>query len=137
MASLSIFASFFGFLTFVHFYMKVVILCQSVELSSAILQNTFQYFRRTPLSISTVHFSVIFTMKNTVIPPSFLVWKFCGEAQFPDSFGRNSQFNKSDSPKTMRKLCLFTNLSHQEIRWNYGIFRNACSTLLSIFAEDF
>ena len=28
------------------------------------------------------------TAKNTVISPNFLVWKFCGKAQFPHSFGR-------------------------------------------------
>ena len=28
------------------------------------------------------------TVKNTVISPNFLVWKFCGKAQFPHSFGR-------------------------------------------------
>ena len=29
-----------------------------------------------------------FTAKNTVVSPNFLVWKFCGKAQFPCSFGR-------------------------------------------------
>ena len=29
-----------------------------------------------------------FTAKNTVVSPNFLVWKFCGKAQFPRSFGR-------------------------------------------------
>ena len=38
------------------------------------------------------------TVKNTVISPKFLVWKFCGKAQFLHSF--------SDSPETMWKLCL-------------------------------
>ena len=28
------------------------------------------------------------TAKNTAISPNFLVWKFCGNAQFPHSFGR-------------------------------------------------
>ena len=28
------------------------------------------------------------TVKNIVISPNFLVWKFCEKAQFPDSFGR-------------------------------------------------
>ena len=28
---------------------------------------------------------------NTIIPPNFLVWKFCGKAQFPQSFGRFSR----------------------------------------------
>ena len=34
-----------------------------------------------------VYFKAI-TAKNTVISPNFLVWKFCGKAQFPYSFGR-------------------------------------------------
>ena len=38
------------------------------------------------------------TAKNTVISPNFLVWKFCGNAQFP----------------------------HQEIRWNYGPRQETC-----------
>ena len=29
-----------------------------------------------------------FTTQNAVISPNFLVWKFCGKAQFPHSFGR-------------------------------------------------
>ena len=28
------------------------------------------------------------TAKNIVVPPNFLVWKFCGKAQYPQSFGR-------------------------------------------------
>ena len=28
------------------------------------------------------------TAKNTVISPNYLVWKFCGKAQFPHSLGR-------------------------------------------------
>ena len=31
---------------------------------------------------------------------------------------------KSDSPKTMRKLCLSAKFPHQEIRWNYVILRS-------------
>ena len=34
------------------------------------------------------HKAITFTAKNTVISPNFLVWKFCGKAQFPHSFGR-------------------------------------------------
>ena len=30
----------------------------------------------------------VFTAKNNVILPNFLVWKFCGKAQFPQSFRR-------------------------------------------------
>ena len=32
--------------------------------------------------------NVTYTAKNTVISPNFLVWKFCGKAQFLHSFGR-------------------------------------------------
>ena len=32
--------------------------------------------------------SYLCTAKNTVISPKFLVWKFCGKAQFPHSFRR-------------------------------------------------
>ena len=28
------------------------------------------------------------TAKNTLISPDFLMWKFCGKAQFPQSFGQ-------------------------------------------------
>ena len=42
------------------------------------------------------HAEIWNTAKSTVISPNFLVWKYCGKAQFP----------------------------HQEISWNYGIFRS-------------
>ena len=34
------------------------------------------------------YLNIIITTKNTVITPNFIVWKFCGKAQFPHSFGR-------------------------------------------------
>ena len=44
------------------------------------------------LSIEKKKYIYIYiTVKNTVIPPNFLVWKFCGKAQFPHSFGRIAQ----------------------------------------------
>ena len=49
------------------------------------------------------------TAKNTVISPDFLVWEFCRQAQFLHR---------------MRKLCLSAKFPHQEIRWNYDIFRS-------------
>ena len=33
----------------------------------------------------------MYTAKNTVISPNFLVWKFRGKAQFPHSFGQIAQ----------------------------------------------
>ena len=47
------------------------------------------------------------TAKNTVISPNFLVWKFCGKAQF----------------------------SHQEITWNYGILRSVSYTFSFRFTK--
>ena len=43
------------------------------------------------------------TVKNTIISPNFLVWKFCWKAEFPHSFRRLSE--------TIRKLCLSTKIS--------------------------
>ena len=44
---------------------------------------------------------------------SFLVWTFCGKAQW--------RF-LGDLPKTMRKQCPSTKFPHQEIRLSYSIF---------------
>ena len=69
---------------------------------SAIVQNTCTkiYFQVKIIIIkkSSLHmthgavvqrcFEELLTMKNTVISPNFLVWKFCGKVQFPHSFGQ-------------------------------------------------
>ena len=41
--------------------------------------------------IFTLKVTQLFTVKNTVISPSFVVLKFCGKAQFPHSFERFAQ----------------------------------------------
>ena len=41
--------------------------------------------------------------KNTVISPDFLVWKFCGKAQFTHSFGRIARNYAETVP--FRKIC--------------------------------
>ena len=56
------------------------------------------------------------TTKNTVISP--ICW--CGNFVERCSF----RLVSGDLPETLRKLCLSTKFSHQEIRWNYGIFRS-------------
>ena len=33
-------------------------------------------------------FKTSITVKNTLISPYFVLWKFCGKAPFPHSFGR-------------------------------------------------
>ena len=54
------------------------------------------------------------TEKNTVILLDFLVWKFCGKAQFPHSFGRITRnsaetvpFRKISTPRNQVKLLCF------------------------------
>ena len=51
-----------------------------------------------PLQI--LHFEFLkLAAKNTVIPPNFLAWKFCGKAQFPHSFGSETvPFHKISTP---------------------------------------
>ena len=55
------------------------------------------------------------TAKNIIASPNFLVWKFCGKAQFLHSFGWFAKNYAESVP--FHKI-------PQEIRWNYGIFRN-------------
>ena len=54
------------------------------------------------------------TAQNTVISPNLMVWKFCGKARFPQSFGRfagNSvetvRFQKISTPRNQVKLRYF------------------------------
>ena len=87
-----------------------------------------------------LHFYV-YTTKNTVISPNFLVWKFCGKAQFPHCFRRIARnytetvtFHKISKPASyiIQKLCkgihrqLFKNkilpVQKQIDRYNCGPF---------------
>ena len=36
--------------------------------------------------------------KKPVISPNFLVWKFCGKAQFPHNFGRFARNHAETAP---------------------------------------
>ena len=58
--------------------------------------------------------------KKSIISPNFMVWKFCGKAQFLLSFGNLSE--------AMQKLCLSTKFPHQKIIGHYNIF---CSNFYS------
>ena len=59
---------------------------------------------------------------KTVVSTNFLVWNFCGKAQFPQIFGRIKKF------------------PHQKISWNYGTLHSAyfsfrglcCSNIIRI-----
>ena len=71
------------------------------------------------------------TAKNTVISPDFLVWKFCGKAQFPHSFGRFARkyaetvlFRKISTPGNQVNLRYFSQccphfpVSKTMVSWN-------------------
>ena len=55
------------------------------------------------------------TVKNIIISPNFPVWKFCGKAKFPHSFGRFARnyaktvtFHKISTPGNQVKLRYFS-----------------------------
>ena len=48
----------------------------------------FKMMRRIVSLSGNFQVALLNTAKNTVISPNFLVWKFCGKAQFPHSYGR-------------------------------------------------
>ena len=70
----------------------------------------FTAFGKTALKI-TLHYWVHYY----IIGPNLLVWKFCGNAQFP--IVRISG--------TLRISWVCTKFLHQDIRWNYGTLRSA------------
>ena len=65
------------------------------------------------ISKSCAVLSVPYTAKNTAISARFLVWKFCGKAQFPHSFRRFAfpqktvPFRKISTPGNQVKLRYF------------------------------
>ena len=73
-----------------------------------ILTNQKQLFMKSRTFITD-------TAKNNVISPDFLVWKFCGKAQFSHSFGRFARyyaetmpFRKISTPAIQVNLWYFT-----------------------------
>ena len=51
-------------------------------------------------------------MKNTVISPNILMWKFCGKAQFPHSFGRRSETEWDLAPYEIKTSHELKTLAH-------------------------
>ena len=51
---------------------------------------------------------------NAKISPNFMVWKFCGNPQFPQCFGRRNS----------RKLGISTKFLLPGISWNFSILRS-------------
>ena len=86
----------------------------STQSEGCLTERKFKNSPITPISSKFVKSAAVFkplTAKNPVISPSFLVWKFCGKAQFPNSFGRFSRnhaetvpFHKISTPENLVKL---------------------------------
>ena len=70
---------------FLHFKvdLKVALIRSQNFFKMAVAYSFFNYILLKNLG----QLSSIFTEKNTVISSNFLVLKFCGKAQFPQSFG--------------------------------------------------
>ena len=65
--------------------------------------------------------------QNTKILPNFLVYKFCGNAVSVEFWPI------CESPETLRKLCASIKLTHQEIRWNFGILRSDWLSMMILY----
>ena len=63
----------------------------------------FQVFVDSDAAVTATH-----TTENTEISHNFIMWKFCGKAQFPRVSG--------ELPETLWKLCFSAKFPHQEIR---------------------
>ena len=68
------------------------------------------------------------TVKNTVISPNFLVWKFCGKEQFPYNFGRIARnyaetvpFLKISTPGNQVKLRYFLQCTDSKVLLYYPL----------------
>ena len=79
--------------------------------------------------------------KNTVIPPNFLVWKFCGKAQFPHSFGQFTRnyaetvtFYKISTPEKLGEITTFFTVIHSNISKVYE--RCAYNQIYSYFDKN-
>ena len=80
--------------------------------------------------------SEIYTAKNTVLSPDFLMWKFCGKAQFPHSFEQIARnyaetmpFCKISTPGNQVKLWYFSQcyiLHSLKFTSALGNFRGDC-----------
>ena len=69
--------------------------------------------------------AICYTAKNTVISPNFLVWKFCGKAQFPHSFGRNCVFQQNLNTWKLGEITLFYGV--------YGVLEWLFRTITVVF----
>ena len=81
----------------------------------ALVPIAFFYSECVNFIISIPVIQEAYTAKNTVVSPYFLVWKFCGKAQLPHSFGgiaRNYaetvSFRKISTPGNQVKLPYFS-----------------------------
>ena len=65
----------------------------------------FYIFFRVAVINNRSYIVIYNTAENTVISPDFLVWKFCGKAQFPHT--ETVPFRKISTPENQVKLRYF------------------------------
>ena len=82
---------------------------QYIQWHSIMQLKRFQVFVDSDAAVTATH-----TTENTEISHNFIMWKFCGKAQFPQSFGRIAQLG--ELRETLWKLCFSPKFPHQEIR---------------------
>ena len=101
--------------------------------------STGKYWPGNTLYFDTLHVRTSRTLrKNTVILPNFHVWKFCGKAQFPQSFGEIAQncsktvsFHKMSTPGNQVKLRYFTQwdpVNHPQRNFSTKSQKSWCAT---------
>ena len=86
-----------------------------------------------------------FTAKNTVISSDYLVWTFCGKAQFPHSFrqiarkyAENVPFCKTSTPGNQVKLRYFSQCDLDKTLWFQKKHQKTCfhRFFSSVFEKD-
>ena len=71
--------------------------------------------------------------KNIVISPDFLVWKFCGNAQFPHSFGNSCAFLQNFHTRKSGEITIFFPVLNYAIC--RGFFGKLCARF-KLFVES-
>ena len=100
---------------FFPFIWKSIKISRSYEILEKLVLNYTDYF-----------FITSYTAKNTIISPDLLMWRFCGKAGFPHSFGRITRnyaktvpFHKISTPGNQVRLQYFSQfMMSMSISWN-------------------
>ena len=69
------------------YWENLIVRLELVDVANVLLCQLCDY-QQLDLEIIPAEKTYTDTAKNNIISPNFMVWKFCGKAQFPHSFGR-------------------------------------------------